>query len=202
MTEHCRAAFDCSAKTSDGPAITVKANTLCPACIVDGQRAVDELPHLSTALKVFLGGSVKIAYESKVSSTHTPAPPMDVRIHDLLVEIGTAVDMVNGSRIIDLVRAPSEAFDMWFRGSERRLYLDGVDRVLHIRRIHKKAADAVGLHPTWQRRAAPCPECGKFELGHWAGSDTIECSDCEYKLSRQSYDDYCLEKSREKKVKK
>lgn len=142
---------------------------------------------------------MKVSYQSRVKSTKEPAVPMNVHVHDLLMAIDDAEEFANFHRVQDLIRLPPEAFyNIWDKGYKEKTYLDGVDRALRIRAIHKRVSDAVGLAPQWERRAAPCVACGK-ELGNWNGSHLVQCSDpdCGDVMSRDEYDAYCVELSKE-----
>lgn len=142
---------------------------------------------------------MKVAYESKVNATREPAAPINVHVLALIDDVSDAHLFAGGRRMADLVRQPPEAFLIWVKGAEQKVYLDGVERALRIRRIHKKVSDAVGLSPTFQKRAAPCPKCGEFSLGQWIGEDLIFCADedCGLTLTLDAYEAYCLEKANE-----
>jgi hypothetical protein len=154
------------------------------------QTCLDELPALAGALKAFLGGSMKIAYESKVSRTPEPSSPLNLPAFTLLEDIDEAQDFANGHRIADLVTRPPEIFQVWVKGCEQKIYLDGVDRALRIRRVHRKASGMVGLHRVWQRRHAPCPRCEMPTLGGWVGGNTVECtnSECQHRMPLAEYE--------------
>lgn len=161
----------------------------------DLQRQLGELPHLITALRVFLGGSMKIVYESKVRSSKEPQAPMDVRVADLLDEIADVIDRVDGLRVADLIQQPPARFILWVRDVRRVRYLSGVDRALDIRRVHVKANKAIGLEKVKQKRHAPCPDCGLPTLFNWVGESTVFCSDgeCGFVMPLDEYDGYCAE---------
>ena len=200
MTDpRCRSGDGCTGKTSDGPAIVAMAETICSACVYDIQKRLEELPHLGMALKCFLGGSMKVAYTSKVSRTPEPQAPMNVWVADLMDEIGDVIDRAEGLRILTLIQKPAEPFIVWHRGIRQKTYLDGVDRALDIRRVHAKVSDIVGLQPQWEKRHAPCPSCAEYTLGNWVGSDQIGCTteDCEEVMSLSEYESYCIQKANE-----
>ena len=142
---------------------------------------------------------MKVAYTSKVSSTPTPAVPLNLTAVVLQEAVDLAVDYAGGYRIVDLITQPSSEYHVWVREVEQRVFLDGVDRALAIRRIHVRVSDAVGLAPVWQRRAAPCPNCGLPLLGQWSGFSRVECKGCETSMTLTEYNDYCLELGKKKK---
>lgn len=202
MTDRCRAKRFCSASTEDGPAVTVRHETICPSCVVDVQRRLDELPHLRVALNSFLGGSMKAALESKVSNTPTPAVPLNLNAVVLQEAVDLAVEYAAGYRIQDLITQPAQEYRVWIKDVEQRVFLDGVDRALAIRRIHQRVTDAVGLAPVFQRRAAPCPSCDLPLLGQWSGTSRVECKGCEASMTLTEYDKWCMEKARVPKRRK
>jgi len=166
--------------------------TICAGCVQDIQRRVNELPHLALALRSFLGGSVKLTYESKVNASHAPECPMDVRVADLLIEIDDALAGTNGVAIKDLITHPAVEREVWIKNKMTKRFLDGVDRAMHVRRVHERVGAMVGLGPLWQRRHAPCPTCGLPSLGSWGGADWIECLECETRISLDEYDAWCI----------
>lgn len=180
---------------ADGPALTVKLRTLCPGCVVDIQTRYDQLPDLGLALAALKGGSMKVAYQSKVTGTKEPAVPLNLHVVVLLNDIDELVSLVEGYRIQDLMAQPSKEYHVWIKGSEQRVFLDGVDRALRVRRVHQRVSDTVGLAPLFQRRLAPCWDCGRPTLGTWGGSGVIECTNdgCEFRCSIDSYERRCLE---------
>lgn len=199
MADHrCRSGRYCVSRTPDGAAITVKPDALCPQCIDDIQRRLEELPQLAIALRTFLGGSMKVAYESKVQATREPAAPMNVMVADLLDEIGDAIDRAEGLEVRTLVQKPAELFIVWIRDVQQKKYLDGVDRALDIARSHRRVTAVVGLHRVWDRRRAPCPNCHFPTLGSWVGSETIECtnSECQHRMPLAEYENYCIDQAR------
>lgn len=181
--------------TSDGPAITVKQDTLCAACIQAIQKCLEELPHLAVALRVFLGVTPKTALTSRISSTPEPACPLDPRVDELLGDIGDVIDRTGGIRVADLVRQPDMLFVVWVRDERRSQYLSGVDRALDIRRVHNRANKIIGFDRVWQKRHAPCPQCGFPTLGNWVGDSTITCTeeDCGLVMPLENYEGYCTE---------
>ena len=205
MTEdvhRCRSGKqNCTSRTPDGAAVTMKPDTLCSGCIAQLQQMLTDLPHLAQALKAFLGGSMATAYTSKVHSTPTPAPPMNVAAYDLIDEIGDVIDRAGGSgvRIDNLIREPAQAFKVWIQGRPRDADLDGVDRALAIRRVHRKADSMVGLKRVWQKRLMRCPTCDLPTMGSWFGEGTVMCTNegCDTSLTRDEYDLMVIAKSRQ-----
>jgi hypothetical protein len=158
---------------------------------------------LALALKTFKGGSMKVAYQSKVSGTKEPAVPLNLNVVVLLDDIDELDSFVEGYRIQDLVMQPAKEFHDWIKGVEQRVFLDGVDRSLRVRRVHQRVSDAVGFAPVWQRRAAPCPDCNLPTLGQWGGGSTVQCSNIECGMSMllDEYEKLCIEKSATRKGK-
>ena len=198
MDDRCRSGKRCAAHTADGPAVTVKHHTLCAQCVVDIQHRYDQLPDVALALKCFKGGSMKVAYESKVSATKVPAVPLNLTVVVLLDDIDELDSFVNGYRIQDLIMQPAQEFHDWINGVEQRVFYDGVDRALRVRRVHHRVSDAVGLAPVWQRRAAPCPDCLLPTLGQWGGANVVQCGniDCGMSMPMDEYERLCIERSR------
>lgn len=196
--ERCRSGKNCGGRTTDGPAITAKNNTICAACVHDLQRQLEELPHLAQALRVFLGVTPKTALQSRVKSTPEPACPIDPRVDELLIDIADVIDRADGLRVADLIQQPAMKFIIWFRDMRRERYLDGVSRALAIRRVHTRANQILGFDRIRLKRHAPCPECGMPTLGQWIGEATVDCSDCEFLMSFDDYDLYCIDLSERK----
>jgi hypothetical protein len=191
----CRSSRGCIGKTSDGPAITAKANTICAACVQDLQRQLGELPHLATALRAFLGVTPKTALQSKVNSTPEPACPIDTRVDELVTDLEDVIDRTDGLRVNDLIHQPAMKFILWHRDTRSERYLEGWERAVDIRRVHARANSILGFDRIWVRRHAPCPACGLPTLGTVVGSSTIDCSDdeCDLVLSLDQYDQLCSE---------
>lgn len=198
MGDRCRSKYQCVMHTSDGAAVTSRDNTLCPGCIVDIQRCCVELPFLAAALRTFKGGSMKVAYESKVNATHEPAAPLDLHVIDLLGDIADVQEMVDGYEVRDLVMQGPREYLIWVRDVQQRVDLDGVDRALRVRRVHRRATNMTGLAPSRQRRKAPCPDCNMPTLGQWSGTHVVDCPECELSMSLVEYELYCVEQSRRK----
>lgn len=193
----CRSGKQCQAHTSDGPAVCARQDSLCPRCIDQIQRCLGELPTLKEALKLFLGGSYKTAYTSKVNCTPEPSAPMNVRVDALLGDIEDIVGRAGGYQvqIRDLVTRPAELFTVWDSSGEfeQRRYIDGPQRALDIRRVHARVSALVGLNKSWQRRIAPCWECALPTLGTWLGSGVIECTSCQCRKTTDEYNQYLSE---------
>lgn len=177
----CAGGRRCVSRTSDGPALSAKP--LCAGCIGDVQTALDELPTYSEALRAFLGPGPQTALQSKVSATAEPSTPYNVKVADLIDEIRVAVGDTDGYAIRDLVT-----------------FTAGVERALAVRRVHSQAEALVGLQRVWDRRKAPCPECGLPTLGGWVGEDAIYCtnSECRAVMTKTEYEQYCELKSKDK----
>lgn len=171
---------------------------LCGRCVGDLQRQHDELPHLAVALRVFLGVTPKTALQSRVKSTPEPMCPIDPRVDELLIDIADVIDRCDGLRVQDLVQQPIMKFIVWKRDSRAEKYLSGVDRALAIRLVHARANAILGFDRIRLKRHAPCPECDMPGLGQWIGEGNIDCSECEFIMSLDEYDKYCLKLSTKK----
>lgn len=191
----CRSGRHCIGRTSDGPAITAKADTICAACVQDLQRQLEELPHLATALRTFLGVTPKTALQSRVKSSPEPACPVDPRVDELLIDISDVIDRVDGLRVIDLIHQPAMKFIVWFRDGRRERYLDGCHRALDIRGVHSRANSILGFGRIKQKRHAPCPQCQLPTLNSYIGEGTVFCGDeeCGLVLTIDDYETYCTE---------
>src|SRR6185437_965860 len=141
----CRSGRFCVGRTTDGPAITARFDTLCSGCVQSLQRQLEELPHLAIALRVFLGVTPKTAIQSRVKSTPEPACPIDPRVDELLIDIADVIDRCDGLRVQDLIQQPTMKFIVWFRDSRREQFLTGADRALAIRRVHTRANAILGF---------------------------------------------------------
>jgi hypothetical protein len=144
---------------------------------------------------VFIGGSVKIVYESKVRATHEPQCPMDVRVDELLTDIADVVDRCDHLRVADLIQQPAMKFKIWYRDRVDTKYLAGYQRALDIRRVHARANAILGFDRIYQKRHAPCPNCNLPTLGNYVGDSTVLCSDkeCGAVMSLDEYDRHCAE---------
>lgn len=194
----CRSGRHCVGRSQDGPAITAKFDSVCSRCVGDLQRQYDELPSLAIALRIFLGVTPKTALQSRVKSTPEPACPIDPRVDELLIDIADVIDRCDGLRVQDLIQQPTAKFIVWFKDRRREHYLSGVDRALAIRRVHTRANAILGFDRIRVKRHAPCPACDLPTLGQWIGDPNIECSDCEFVMTLDDYDEYCLELSKRK----
>lgn len=190
----CRSGRHCNGRTSDGPAITAKANTLCAACLQDLQRCLEELPHLAIALRVFLGVTPKTALQSRVKSTPEPACPIDPRVDELLVDIADVIDRTDGLRVADLMRQPAMRFIVWNRDTRQEKYLDGCHRALAIRTVHARANNILGFDRIKLKRVAPCPQCSLPTLSTYVGDNTVFCGDeeCGWVMTLDDYDAHCV----------
>jgi hypothetical protein len=197
----CRAGKHCSAHTDDGPAVTVKRETLCAACCVAIQTQLDELPHLALALRAFRGGSIRMAHTSKVSRTPAPQVPLNITVTDLIDEIGDVIDRTDNLPVRDLILRPAQLFRIWVKGKPHEKWIDGVDRAIDIGRVNDRVRGVVGLHRIRQARAAPCPACNEHTLSSWVGDDTVSCTDeeCGVFMTLDDYDKYCWILSKETK---
>lgn len=195
----CRSGKHCVGRSSDGPAITARHNTICSGCVRDLQRKYEELPHLASALRLFLGATPKTALQSRVKSSREPACPIDPRVDELLGDIADVIDRCDGLQVQDLIQQPIMKFIVWTRESREERYLDGVARALAIRLVHIRANNILGFDRVRLKRHAPCPECGLPTLGHVVGEPNIDCSECEFIMPLEDYDKYCTELSKRKK---
>lgn len=195
----CRSGRHCVGRSKDGPAIIARHDSICSGCVREIQRQLEELPHLAIALRVFLGVTPKTALQSRVKSTPEPACPIDPRVDELLIDIADVIDRVDGLRVQDLIQQPIMKFIVWNRDTRRERYLSGVDRALAIRLVHIRANAILGFDRIRLKRHAPCPECGLPTLGQWIGDSNIDCSDCEFIMTLDDYDKYCIELGSKKK---
>lgn len=197
MDHRCRSGKQCVSRTSEGSAITVRADTLCPGCVAHIQKCLDSLPTLSWALRKFLGGSTKTALESRVKASREPAAPMNVHVADLLDEIGDVVDRTDHLSARNLIQQPAQLFLLWVKDVQQKVYLDGVQRALDVRRVYDRVQDIIGFERQWQRRGAPCPECNLPTLGNWVGSEQIICNntECGSSFTLDQYEDLYVKKA-------
>lgn len=181
----CQFGDRCVARTTDGPAAVILF-PLCAACVDDVQKCIDELPHYRLALEQFKKKAPGTGLQTRVASSSEPSAPLDVRVVDLIDRIDTLAHRLCG-----------------FRGVLARNVVSsrGVPFAADIRSMWSQAEDICGFQRVWQRRHAPCPECGLPSLGGWAGEDVIRCtsSDCGALMSKTAYEDYCELQSKEKK---
>lgn len=192
----CKSAINCVARTSDGSAVATRDDSLCARCVEDLQRMLERLPGLAEMLKLFLGGSMKSALESRVSRTSEPQAPMNLHVADLVDEITDVVSRA-GPQVHTLIQKPAEEATRWFKGKPRKVLLTGVDRALDIRSVHNRAETMIGLNQVWEKRVGPCPnpECRMPCLGNWSGTSTIICTACSSSFERDVYDAMCVAQS-------
>lgn len=173
------------ATTSDGPALTLKPDTLCYACIAQLQERLAQLPEYRLALQDLRAKSlVPQGGGAKVSGSTEPSVPINLHILDLINDIDCVLAQVGGEtvQVSDLVRS-------------RPKPLEGVVLALQINRVWKRAEAQLGFTRTWHRRHVPCPRCNLQTLGSFSGSDSIQCSNCGGVMSRNEYDRICTIKS-------
>lgn len=197
MTDfRCGSGKWCVARTPDGAAVTARADTLCSRCVDGIQSNLDELEAVQEALRLFIGHVPRTAGASKVNASREPQVPMNLRAFDLIEEIYDVLDRAGGGaiRVRDLITQPAEEFEVWLRDSPRDMFLTGVQRALDIRRVWQKADAVLGFSPVWERRHAPCPQCGQATLGCWSGSGQVLCtnSDCMAAFSWKQYEEWCV----------
>lgn len=199
-----RVPVDDNGETRYVGAITPGPDTLCNACVKRIQTQLEQLPHLSTALRSFLGTSMTAALGSKVNSTHEHSTPINLRTLDLINEIAAVISRAGGLTIQvgDLVNRPAEEFSMARAGKLRTVFLDGADRALAIATVWRKADNVVGLSRQWVRRQAPCLRCGLQTLGMWSGENTIHCtnSQCAETFTLDRYEELCIVKADMEKI--
>lgn len=182
----CRAGKGCVNRTADGASRTTGDDTICHGCVVDIQKALDDLPHLALALSTMKGTWGGVSYEARVMSSKEAPTPLHVGVVDLVDEAEGVLRYAGGYTVVDLITQ-----------------YKGVDLALLIRKVHRKAADAVGFERVWQRRVAPCPECHMPSLGGWIGEDMIRCSnpECLAGFTKTEYEDVCINQARNEKRK-
>lgn len=182
------------ARTRDGAAVTAKPDTLCHGCVTQLQGCLEQLPVIRKVLRLFLGATPVTAHATKVNSTPAPSVPLNLRVLDLIAEIGDVVARVGGAntRVSDLIRKPAEKFTVWKDGRLRKVDIDGVDRALAIGGVWRKADGIIGMSRVWQRRIAKCPRCNLHTLGSFSGSDSVQCSSCGGVMTRSEYERVCL----------
>jgi hypothetical protein len=153
------------------------------------QRQLAELPTIRDALQLFLKRGLVPSAGSKVNSTPEPSVPINLAALDLIDEIVEVVSRAGGwtIQVSDLIHRPAEKVTIWSSGSIRERYLDGVDRALDIGHVWRRADGIIGLSRAWERRLAQCPKCNLRTLGSFAGSDSVQCSNCGGVMSRTEY---------------
>ncbi|UVK63462.1 hypothetical protein SEA_AEGEUS_90 [Mycobacterium phage Aegeus] len=177
---YCGSGKYCVARTSTGPAVLARPG-LCPRCIEDIEKCWAELPDYRMALMDFRVKSPSVGGE-KVSGSSEPSTPINVRVLDLIDAIDEVLASGQGARIRDIVT-----------------WTDGIPLALRVRKLHSQADGVVGLGQVWERRRAPCPDCGLPTLGSWVGAGVVMCTNanCATTLTQSEYEDYCLRKARE-----
>ena len=197
MSHKCRSGKYCVSRTGDGPAVTVKPNTICNGCVEDVERRRKELPQLVSALGSFIGRTPQTALQSKISRSMRAQPPLDVNVLSVRDEAEQLLAKIGNLLVRDLCRQQPQLYDVWRHGKYTQQYLDGVDLALEIRRLHRRVESMVGLAPAFEKRRAPCPRCGLSTLGCIIGSGSVVCSngDCGWVGTDDSYQAHCLFKA-------
>lgn len=190
----CRSAKRCVNRTADGSAITVKQNTLCPACVKQIQAQADELPALRDAVRVFIGIRPKTAMESRVSGTQEPSSPINLSAETLIGDIDDVLSWVGGVLIRDLVTQAESEFLVWVGEVQQRVLWDGVARALKVGKVWARAHHLLGFERQWERRHAPCGECGMPCMGTFVGSGTVHCTNCGVSIAQDKYEAICVAK--------
>lgn len=188
-SHRCKSGRHCVSRNQDGAALTSREDSLCGSCVDDCQWRLVQLPDLALALRAFIGGGVAVAYQSKISATKVPSTPLNIRVTDLLSEIAEVIDRAGGTgmQIHNLILQPATKETKWFGDRPETVYQTGVEKALDVRRVHQKAAAIGGLERTWQRRHAPCANCGLPCVGMWSGSDSVECTACGQRATLDEY---------------
>lgn len=179
----CLSGKRCVSRTVDGPASTIKPDSLCPGCILDIQKCFNELPDYLLALRAFMGFKPGSVGQSKVSGGATEgSSPFNVTVADLRNEIAGVLAEVGEYSIRDYV-----TLDAY-----------GPFAALRVRALHSQADGIVGFGRVWERRRVACPDCGLPTLGGWLGEGRIYCtnSECATTLSKAEYEEYCEAVSR------
>jgi hypothetical protein len=135
-------------------------------------------------LELYKGGIGGASGEAKVSGTQEPAIPLNLHVLDLISEIEALIHYVHGVPIADVIR-----------------WSDGIRRALDIGKVYKKADGVIGLSRKWTRRMSPCPKCQLRTLGSFAGSDSIQCTNCGGVMTRDEYARVTIIQSKEPKGK-
>lgn len=113
---------------------------------------------------------------------------MNVNTVDLIDEIDDVLDRIAGLEVIVLIRQAPQQFKVWRGRGWKMDYLDGVQRALEIARVWRKADEIIGITRKWQQRLGKCPKCNIRTLGNFAGSDSVQCSNCGGVMTRDEYD--------------
>lgn len=189
----CRSGKRCVARSGTDPAATTKPDTLCPACIDQIQGLRDKLGDWQAAVTLFIGIKPVTVSESKIAASKEPASPLNLAAETLVGDIGEVLSRCGSLLVRDLVHQPAQRFKVWRNDVEQITYFDGVDLALQIRSVSDRAVKLLGFSPQWERRSAPCWECGVRALGQLVGSGTVECSACGARQPDDDYWKYCLE---------
>lgn len=182
VDHRCEAGRHCLARTADGPAIT--ARPMCDSCVNGVQECYNQLRGYRDMLELFKGYKQSAAGGARVSASKgEPPTPLNVTVVDLIDDITSILIRSQAYLMRDLITLPG-----------------GVDLAMDVWRAHAKAEGICGLQKVWERRHAPCPECGLSTLGGWLGGDEIICtnSQCYTSLSKEQYEEYCDLKSKAK----
>lgn len=198
LEHRCRAGRWCVARSGKESALTVRPDTLCPACIEAIQVARNRLPAIQDAVRLFIGIKPVTAQTSKVAATKEPQSPLNLAAETMVTDIDEVLSRVGNYLIRDLVSQPKQRFKAWRRDAEQLVYWDGVDLAMQIRSVHARAVGLLGFEPQWQRRSAPCWACQLPCLGQLVGSETVECSNCGERKTVTNYQQYCIEIARGK----
>jgi len=186
----CVSGAQCAGASRDGiPAWTRSA--LCAGCVAELQRALEEIPDLVRALRAL--GNPRANSWSMAGGPPSRRLPMNVHADALERYAADVLARTGGLRVADLARQPPQEFLVWARGRRVSRLLSGVARALALRSAHRRLVRAVGLHPQWRPRVAPCPRCSGKTLGQWGGSDMVECAGCTWSAPSSQYLQYCVD---------
>lgn len=192
MTDpRCESGRDCVARTKDGAALVARKGALCHGCVDDLQSKLKDLPAIREALKLFLGSAPNSVGGARVSGSREPATPINLHALDLMDECDQAIAGVGGLGV--------QVRDVAMQDPDvEPAVLRGVSRVLFIRRVWSRADGVLGLQQHWERRHAPCPDCGNYTLGMWMGSGTVQCTneDCQSSFPLAEYEQHCIVRSK------
>lgn len=156
---------------------------MCDRCVNAVQECYNQLIGYRDMLELFKGYKQSAAGGARVSASKEPTTPLNVTVVDLIDDIGSILVRSQGYLMRDLVTLPG-----------------GVALALDVWRAHAKAEGIIGLQKVWQRRHAPCPECGLRTLGGWLGGDDIFCTNsaCATVLNKDDYEAWCEAESKVK----
>lgn len=195
----CRAGRRCVARSGDKAAATHKPDTLCGACVEAIQHHRERLPAYQDGVRLLVGIKPVSAQQSKVAASRQPQSPLNLAAETLVTDIDEVLSRVGNYLVRDLISQPSARFKTWRRDVEQIVYWDGVDLALQIDAVYRRAVKLLGFEAQWQRRSAPCWNCGLPCLGQFTGSDTIECSSCGERRTTDDYNKFCLEMAKKGK---